>query len=428
MPEGLSQLRKIIEKPGTPTGDFINHLIEWVARYTLYWLAALAIWITIDRIAILVFDYRARKQKSVLEGLAVDQRASRLLGLATSQPFGAFLVVRRIKALARAGVEEVRTPEALSEIDRSRGDSWLVLPRYAASTPVILGLVGTLWGLANGVGSLRPIFKGIERVEQLQELLDAMTRTLGAMTTAFSTSMAGLLVGLLLSLSVTVVAAYHERMLTALDALQTRLAPSLQRNDLAEATKHFVRAFGKSARKLESLTESLQTWTKSLDLALAKNEQASESLERASKAFEDGNQRLSEFQEQYQEVFLQQVHELNGATGHLAHSASGIQTALNAVERKDEAEARRGIERAEFVVSLGEVEARIGELVRRNPELVAQATVSVHQQVKAEYADFVDRLHDSLDEVLSGLREAVERLPGASGRQTSYIREHRGTR
>lgn len=67
------------------------------------------------------------------------------------------------------------------------------LSNYILGILIILGLVGTLWGLTTAVRKVQPILQNIEDIDQLSQISKAIQETLSGMNTAFITTLAGLL-------------------------------------------------------------------------------------------------------------------------------------------------------------------------------------------------------------------------------------------
>ena len=67
------------------------------------------------------------------------------------------------------------------------------LSNYILGILIILGLVGTLWGLITAVDKVRPLLNDIEDLDQLPQISKAIRETLSGMDTAFNTTLAGLL-------------------------------------------------------------------------------------------------------------------------------------------------------------------------------------------------------------------------------------------
>ena len=65
---------------------------------------------------------------------------------------------------------------------------------------IILGLVGTLWGLITALIKVQPLLTGIQDFEQLPEISQTLKSTVSSMSTAFATTLTGLGTSLLLGI------------------------------------------------------------------------------------------------------------------------------------------------------------------------------------------------------------------------------------
>ena len=74
------------------------------------------------------------------------------------------------------------------------------LSNYILGILIILGLIGTLWGLITAIIEVQPLLKDIDDLDQLPTISNALQETLKGMGTAFATTLAGLGTSLLLGL------------------------------------------------------------------------------------------------------------------------------------------------------------------------------------------------------------------------------------
>jgi len=70
--------------------------------------------------------------------------------------------------------------------------------RYVLSVLIILGLIGTLWGLSNAIIKVQPLITDIEQLDDLTQIGRVIRGTLDGMSTAFATTLAGLFTSLFL--------------------------------------------------------------------------------------------------------------------------------------------------------------------------------------------------------------------------------------
>ncbi len=70
------------------------------------------------------------------------------------------------------------------------------LSNYILGILIILGLIGTLWGLTTAVIEVQPLLQDIDDLDQLPQISRALQETLKGMGTAFKTTLAGLVTSL----------------------------------------------------------------------------------------------------------------------------------------------------------------------------------------------------------------------------------------
>lgn len=74
------------------------------------------------------------------------------------------------------------------------------LANHTLGILIILGLIGTLWGLITALIEVRPLLTGIQDFEQLPEISATLKETVSSMSTAFATTLTGLGTSLLLGI------------------------------------------------------------------------------------------------------------------------------------------------------------------------------------------------------------------------------------
>ncbi|MDE0483513.1 MAG: hypothetical protein OXI67_13110 [Candidatus Poribacteria bacterium] len=83
--------------------------------------------------------------------------------------------------------------DVLGDIHAGAASRKAGLSRYILGILIILGLVGTLWGLTTAVIEVQPLLEDIDDLDQLPQISEALQKTLTGMGTAFKTTLAGLL-------------------------------------------------------------------------------------------------------------------------------------------------------------------------------------------------------------------------------------------
>ena len=88
--------------------------------------------------------------------------------------------------------------DALADILTGRESRKASLANHTLGILIILGLIGTLWGLITALIKVQPLLTGIQDFEQLPEISDTLKATVASMSTAFATTLTGLGTSLLL--------------------------------------------------------------------------------------------------------------------------------------------------------------------------------------------------------------------------------------
>ncbi len=111
------------------------------------------------------------------------------------------IIYQRIKALLQIRDSGGQVDnDALADILTGKESRRASFANHILGILIILGLVGTLWGLITALTEVRPIVTGIEDFEELAEISKTLELTVGGMSTAFGTTIAGLLTSLVLGL------------------------------------------------------------------------------------------------------------------------------------------------------------------------------------------------------------------------------------
>ena len=81
--------------------------------------------------------------------------------------------------------------DVLGDIHAGAASRKAGLSNYILGILIILGLVGTLWGLTTAVIEVQPLLEDIDDLDQLPQISQALQETLKGMGTAFKTTLAG---------------------------------------------------------------------------------------------------------------------------------------------------------------------------------------------------------------------------------------------
>lgn len=88
--------------------------------------------------------------------------------------------------------------DVLADIHAGEASRKAGFSSYILGILIILGLIGTLRGLITAIIEVQPLLRDIEDLDQLPTISDALRLTLSGMSTAFVTTLAGLLTSLIL--------------------------------------------------------------------------------------------------------------------------------------------------------------------------------------------------------------------------------------
>ena len=150
--------------------------------------------------------------------------------------------------------------DALADILTGAQSRKAAFSNYILGILIILGLVGTLRGLITAIIEIQPLLRDIQDIDQLPTISDALRLTLSGMSTAFVTTLAGLLASLVLGFFSWLFNREHSSFLTKLEKfVSTDIIP------------HFTQTPEASiASAVEQLTKCADT----LELATQENVQA----------------------------------------------------------------------------------------------------------------------------------------------------------
>ena len=150
-------------------------------------------WLNLKRIQ----DYWTRNH-----GLGdVSQKTALLERLDEAKVWPRSIIYRRIEALLQVRDSGGHIDnDALADIRIGKESQRASLANHILGILIILGLVGTLWGLITALIQVRPIVTGVQDFDELAEISKTLELTVGGMSTAFATTLAGLLTSLVLGL------------------------------------------------------------------------------------------------------------------------------------------------------------------------------------------------------------------------------------
>ncbi len=190
----MNELLKLIFELEDPIGKTIVTLIKWV-----FWIGVINYIIHFVRLG---YEYASLKfvQIKTKQGLDVTS-ADYINKLYNSVIFRKGISIstigRRIRDLITIKQNEGKIDhDALGDIHAGAASRKAGLSNYILGVLIILGLVGTLYGLTTAVVEVQPLLEDIEELDQLPQISQALRETLKGMGTAFKTTLAGLVTSL----------------------------------------------------------------------------------------------------------------------------------------------------------------------------------------------------------------------------------------
>ena len=111
------------------------------------------------------------------------------------------IIYRRIRDLVQIKQKGGQIDnDALADIHAGEASRKAGLSNYILGILIILGLIGTLRGLITAIIEVQPLLRDIQDLDQLPTISDALRLTLSGMSTAFVTTLAGLVTSIALGL------------------------------------------------------------------------------------------------------------------------------------------------------------------------------------------------------------------------------------
>jgi biopolymer transport protein ExbB/TolQ len=241
-----------------PEGDFLYEFFCDRGYYQhltvfLFWLG---IWMLVSRLLVFLTEKHALQLEMPSLRMSPEQAASLTRNI--PEEYQRSLVGRRVAALWRGyGRQEDVGPlvDRLAQRDRAEIEQRYSPVSWVRTLPPIIGLLGTLDGLRGGTSDLARLSGSGD----LSAIRTALRGFALSSSTAFDTTLLGLVVALILSVIIFVLQQQEYRMLTALDELASEMArlflkpPSLEavmRSVFREAMEEFFSNLGTAHEKL----------------------------------------------------------------------------------------------------------------------------------------------------------------------------------
>ena len=174
-------------------------IVNWIRVF--FWIGVINYGVHIGRIlyesACLIYVKKYIKDNHGLGEISPDLLNN--LGKSTITRIGLRLsaIYRRIRDLVniKQNGGEIDN-DVLGDIHAGAASRRAGLSNYILGILIILGLVGTLWGLTTAVIKVQPLLQDIDDLDQLPQISNALQETLKGMATAFKTTLAGLVTSL----------------------------------------------------------------------------------------------------------------------------------------------------------------------------------------------------------------------------------------
>ncbi len=185
---------KLVFELDDPIGKTIVTLIKWV-----FWIGVINYIIHFLRLG---WEYASLKivqikTKRGLDVTSADYINKLSKSVIFSKGISISTICRRIRDLITIKQNEGQIDhDVLGDIHAGAASRRAGLSNYILGVLIILGLVGTLYGLTTAVVEVQPLLEDIEELDQLPQISQALRETLKGMGTAFKTTLAGLVTSL----------------------------------------------------------------------------------------------------------------------------------------------------------------------------------------------------------------------------------------
>lgn len=343
-----------------------------------------------------------RQEVSALEGLQKRWR-DRPSGeeLASYAPTTGHIVRRQYQMLLSLQANgQAIDATSVTRLSSARLDELYGFPRFVSSSVVLLGLAGTLIGLGRSISALTITLSGSSM--STEAIRDAILNTLGGMTTAFSTTLAGAAMAFVASAGL----AFSRRQQ---QGLANDLAEFTESELVPRFTTSEVSVLGKSAAQLEAIASMLH---QRIDEVLHSMKAGFQELEQD---FEDRALGLTERLGEVRDATLQVIGEADSPVT-LAQYVAAVKQTTAELERSVAATATLVPALAEQVQAIVATHAAaIQEVLQRHASRweaaitrQSEAGEALFEASAASTARFtaLENLLDNLQKALAGLSQA----------------------
>ena len=311
--------------------------------------------------------------------------------------------------------------DVLGDIQAGKASRKAGLSNYILGILIILGLVGTLWGLVTAVDKVQPLLEDIDNLDQLPQISKAIQETLSGMDTAFNTTLAGLLASLGLGFCGWLFNLSNSAFLTRFETvISTEIIPYFKQtpesaiessmDQLQVSVSEFKLATEDNVRKMQ---ESIQQLTeKSWDAYLEQQYVIANELSEIPQELRESLGGISE----YQVLIKSTVESFEKMTGNFMTEVSKNQSTVDTmVNDFKELTTQSMSQVSEYQKALQEgLENAVPQLAAESEAL--KATIRESQESQAKIIEYlvdtlkrrVQSLTDRQQNMQEGLRESVD--------------------
>ena len=257
------------------------------------------------------------------------------------------------------------------------------LSNYILGILIILGLIGTLKGLITAITEVQPLLRDIQDLDQLPIISDALRRTLSGMSTAFVTTLAGLVTSLGLGLCGWLFNLSNSAFLTKFETVVS-----------TEIIPHFTQA---PESALGSSMDRLQVSVNEFKLATEDNVRKM-------------GQAIQQLTEQSWDAYLEQQYVITQELGKIPAELRGSLAGINEYQVLVKSTVESSGERADqFMDKISEFQTTVDTLVNDFKEMTGESI--------SQFSGYQATL-------LEGLETVVSELRAESAGLTTTIREN----
>ncbi len=270
--------------------------------------------------------------------------------------------------------------DVLGDIHAGAASRKAGLSNYILGTLIILGLIGTLGGLITAISEVQPLLRDIQDLDQLPEILDALRLTLSGMSTAFVTTLAGLVTSLGLGLCGWLFNLSNSAFLTKFETVVS-----------TEILPHFTQA---PESALESSMDRLQVSVDEFKLATEDNVRRME-------------QAIQQLTEKSWDAYLEQQYVITQELGKIPAELRGSLGGINEYQVLIQSTVESSEETAkQFMNKISEFQTAVDTMMNDFKRMTKEAISQVSRD-QATLLEGVENVVSELREESAGLEETI---------------------